>query len=203
MVGPARRVLISTLPALFLTAAFWFYREQTTGELAAPYPPVSVTITLVPPGTSIHASLRDGIAESARPGDIVPAFVSVPVRVNHAVTIPIGAQVSGRLEQISMKEAKAIVRLNFDVLAIEGRRFSIQAMPVIAETPVKSDLEVLASALAAVVGAGIGTAIAAQSKNERALAVGLAGGSMRSTRGRAELSTPVTLVLIRPLSIRR
>ncbi|PYS20197.1 MAG: hypothetical protein DMG11_30245 [Acidobacteria bacterium] len=95
-------------------------------------------------------------------GDLVTAMVSTPVIIGGEHLIPAGTHLKARLERIEFYHAKATVRLDFTVLLIGEREFTIQTRRVQARVPLQTDVEILSamfrSALAVSIGAAIGAA---------------------------------------------
>src|SRR5688500_788658 len=110
------------IAAVYLAiASFWNYRAEMAGVTAAQYAPRAVLRTVIPAGNGIRAVLREGIMESAMPGDRTLGFVSHPVRVNNRVVIQGGTPVIGILHQISRTEKEAAVSLDFISILIDRK----------------------------------------------------------------------------------
>src|SRR5207247_1951835 len=91
---------------------------------------------LVPERTVIDAVIKNGVAESAAVGDAITAFVTTPVSIKERTVIPSGAQLRGSLEELSVGRGTAKVTVNFTVLLIEDRNFTVQTRTVAAIIPV-------------------------------------------------------------------
>jgi hypothetical protein len=196
-----RRYLLIIVVITALIASILAYRTEITTTKAAQYAPTAVQRTVIPAGTQIQAILRDGIAESTRPGDSVVGFVSAPVVVNDELVIPIGTVLTGVVQEIAAGAEKATVRLKFLHLVFDDQEFSIQTDPVIARTPIVSDFNLLSSALQTATGAAVGTATGAVSKDEEMIGTGLVQGALRGVAPSKRRTTPITLVLNQALEL--
>ena len=173
--------------------------QVRTAENAASFLPVNAKSVLVPERTVIDAVITNGVAESAAVGDAITAFVTTPVSIKERTVIPSGAQLRGSLEELSVGRGTAKVTVNFTVLLIEDRNFTVQTRPVAAIIPVLSDTQIFAGVLKALTGAGLGAAIGAASGDPALLNSGLAEGTVSSLS--QEVSVPVKVVLIRGLNV--
>jgi len=196
--GRVSRFTIAVGVIVLMISLFNWYQVRTA-ENAASFAPASSKSVLVPERTIIDAVIRNGLAKSTAVGDTITAFVTTLVSINESTVIPPGAQLRGTLEELSVGRRNAKVTVNFTVLLIEDRKFTIQTRPVQAIIPVLSDTQVFAGVLKALTGAGLGTAIGAASGDPALLNRGLAGGATSSlSQG---VSVPVKVVLIRGLNV--
>ena len=180
---------------VLMISLFNWYQVRT----AASFAPVNAKSVLVPERTVIDAVIKNGVAESAAVGDAITAFVTTPVSIKERTVIPSGAQLRGSLEELSVGRGTAKVTVNFTVLLIEDRNFTVQTRPVAAIIPVLSDTQIFAGVLKALTGAGLGAAIGAASGDPALLNSGLAEGTVSSLS--EEISVPVKVVLIRGLNV--
>ena len=180
---------------VLMISLFNWYQVRT----AASFEPVNAKSLLVPERTVIDAVIRNGVTESAAVGDAIIASVTTPVSIKDNTVIPSGAQLRGSLEELSVGRENARLTVNFTVLSIEDRNFTIQTRPVAAIIPVLSDTQIFAGVLKALTGAGLGAAIGAASGDPALLNSGLAEGTVSSLS--QEVSVPVKVVLIRGLNV--
>jgi len=184
-----------------LVGSFWHYSVTAMKRRAAEFQPTAVKDMVVPSGMEIYAYLQN-IGKSSKAGDAVSARVSAPVVVDGDLAIPAGARLKGNLKRMSPANGKATVALEFTGLVINGRDLRLAAAPVVISTRTEHDAELLGEALGTVVGAGIGAAIGALSEDGTTIAAGLIEGTKASAPLRAELGSPVKVVLTEPLRLR-
>jgi hypothetical protein len=180
-------------------SAVWDYRVRAAEE-AYEYAPTSLAPVLVPAGTAIHAVLFNGLVENTHDGDSITAFVSDPVAVHGTFVVAPGAQLRGRVEDVSTHGDTATVRMKFSIIEIRGRTFPIQTGPVIAAMPVQDDIDVFGVALRALMSATVASGIGAHSGDRRVIARGMLEGARFS----ASLpSIPITAILQRDAIVER
>lgn len=193
-----RSVLI--LGSIILTVfAFSSFRAHQVAIEAAQYEPVSRTPVLVHAGTKIQAVVRHAIAESAAPGRGVVATVAKPLAVEGRVVIPAGAELTGKLEQVTfMKSGPAKARMNFDALFLLDRSFMIHARPIELTVPVESDIEIVSSAIRALMSANIGAATGAAAGDPRIMDWAM----LRSAALSKDFAIPITVTLTQDLVLK-
>jgi hypothetical protein len=174
------------------------YRVRAA-EQAGEFPPSTNRLVTVPAQTAIPATLTKGIVESATPGDPVIAFVSQPVMVGDRVAIPTGSQLKGNLKQLSVFGRNGRATIDFTTVNTGGRSYDIHTRRVVVMTPLLSDTVVLGSALRALMGVSLGTAIGASSKDPRLVESGVIRGTWETMN--VEDSIPMTVVLIRDATV--
>ena len=196
----ARRGLIFMLIAL-ATATFSRYRTRAAADEAARFVPAGARLFCVPSGTTIYGLVLDGVEEQIKVGDPVTAMVSTPVIIGGEHLIPAGTHLKAKLERIELYHAKATVRLDFTVLLIGEREFTIQTRRVQARVPLQTDVEILSamfrSALAVSIGAAIGAASGDKRLTVRETFEGILAGIPAP-----ESATPVAVVLVQDLWVR-
>ena len=197
-VSRVSRFTIAVGLIVLMVSLFNWYQVRTA-ENAASFEPVNAKSLLVPERTVIDAVIRNGVTESAAVGDAIIASVTTPVSIKDNTVIPSGAQLRGSLEELSVGRENARLTVNFTVLLIEDRNFTVQTRPVAAIIPVLSDTQIFAGVLKALTGAGLGAALGAASGDPALLNRGLAGGTVSSLS--EEISVPVKVVLIRGLNV--
>jgi hypothetical protein len=153
----------------------------------------------VPAETAIQAFIRNRVAKSARTGETITALVTTPVILEGKTMIPSGAQFEGNLEALSVRGARGEATIDFTALRLDGHDFPIQAHPVTATIPVKSDTEILANALRALTGAGFGAALGAVSGDPSLINRGMLEGAIPSLS--SDIGVPITIVLVSDLKL--
>ncbi len=187
---------ITALGLIILTiSVVRLYRVQSAGDKR---PVVIASTRIVPAGTAIQTLIRNKIAESAEVGERITAFVGTPVVSNGATVIPSGTQLEGVLEKISVHGSNAQVILYFDRALIHGRTVPIQTRRVVAMIPVVSDTEILANALRALTGAGLGAALGAVSGDPNLINRGMFQGTVPAVS--QEIAVPITVTLVQDLN---
>src|SRR2546425_110038 len=162
----ARRGLIFMLIAL-ATATFSRYRTRAAADEAARFVPAGARLFCVPSGTTIYGLVLDGVEEQIKVGDPVTAMVSTAVIIGGEHVIPAGTHLKAKLERIQVYDAKATVQLNFAVLLIGEREFTIQTRRVQARVPLQTDVEILSAMFRSALAVSIGAAIGAASGDKR------------------------------------
>jgi hypothetical protein len=135
-------------------------------------PRVAARELLVPEGTTIQLRLADGVSsESAQVGDVVRAELAAPVTVGGELAIPAGATVIGHVtEAHALKKigGRARLALAFEAVEVAGREVPIEAYFA---REGRSETGKDAATIAA--GAAIGTVLGNQSKrNDRGKVLG-------------------------------
>jgi len=174
-----RRIVCFTAAVALMVIAisvFWSYRVRAA-EHAAQFPPVSIHAVRLPAGTAIEAALINGIASKAQAGDTVTAFVSRPVIIDGKLVIPKGARLTGHLDKLSVSRRVGSASLNFTVLTIQGRLFTIQTRRVAVVIPTLSDVDLVRKTLKTLMGAALGAAVAAESGDARLIDRGVLEGT--------------------------
>jgi hypothetical protein len=174
------------------------YRLRAAKE-ADQFPPSTSRLVTVPAQTAITATLNNGIVESAKPGDPVTAFVSQPVMVGDRVAIPSGSQLKGNLKDLSIFGRNGRATIDFTTVNTGNSSYDIHTQRVVVMTPLLSDTVVLGSALRALMGVSLGTAIGASSKDSRMIESGVIRGTWETMNVGA--SIPMTVVLIRDATV--
>jgi hypothetical protein len=195
-----RKIVLTVLFLMLAMSAIWSYRVRAAAEVAELQPAANETFVLRA-GTPIDALVRNGIGREAKTGDSLTAFVSNPVSSDHSVVIPSEAQLKGRLEQISVADGRAEVRIRFSALLIRGQRFDIHARQVSVRIPVVSDIEELSAALGTLIATSLGTSLGAASGDRRLAERGLLEGT--KIVDATGISIPVTVTLTRNLEVQR
>lgn len=74
----------------------------------------------LPAGTTLHARLATAASSLSKPGEAVEAVMIAPVIIGDAVWVPMGAQLSGKVQsaQASKPDARAELHLVFDRLVL-------------------------------------------------------------------------------------
>jgi hypothetical protein len=168
------------------------YRVRAADE-ALEYLPSSATPVVLLPGTSIEAVMLNAFDASAGVGDSVVALVSRPVVINDRVVIPSGARFLGTLQAVSIHKEKANATIRFGTLAISGMNFDIQTEAVRVTTPVHGDLEIMRTALEALMGATLGGTFGAESNDPLMIRRGMVEGMSSSISAKSPVSFTVTL----------
>lgn len=144
----------------------WVSRVRAARE-ALEYAPTAELHVVVPEDTEIDALIENGISSSALAGDSISALVPEPVTTAGEPAIPAGAHLLGYLTKISVLRRKAHIEVNFTTLVTNGRSFAIRTHPVSTVARVRSDADILSSALKTMIGAGLGTALGAAAGTPR------------------------------------
>ena len=174
-----------------------FYRLLTTQNQQ--FVSVSPKSDSVPAQTTIQASITKKVPKAARAGQTITAVVTAPVVVDGNTVIPPGARFEGNLQALSVHGRSGEATIDFTALRLDGRALPLQARPVTATLPVKSDTEILTDALRAIMGAGLGAALGAASGDPNMVTRGMREGTTSSTL--PEVVVPITVVLLSDLKL--
>ncbi len=174
-----RRFTVFVALVALVWASFSMYRVHAATEAARILPSAEQPIWL-PAGTAINAEIRNRIPSSATVGDTVTAFVSTPVVLNHEIVIPAGAPINGTIQSVTVHGSTGRIRMKFTALAVGRRSLPIQAPTVIVRTPLRSDLEVLGTAVNMLFGTTFGAAIGAATGDIKMIDDGVIQGAEAS-----------------------
>jgi len=193
-----RKIILTVLSLMLAMSAIWSYRVHAAAE-ATKLPPAVNAPSVLRSGTAIDALVRNGIGRDAKAGDSFTAFVSNPLVVGNKVVIPSEAQLKGNLEQVTLSDGRAEVRIRFSMLVIRQQPFKIHARQVTLRIPVVSDIEELSAALKTLMATSLGTSIGAASGDDRLLERGLLEGTkIVEATG---ISIPISVTLTRDLTV--
>jgi hypothetical protein len=180
-------------------STFSSIRAHEVAIEAAQYAPAPSSPVLVQAGTKIQAVLRQGISESAGPGQIVAAEVADPVVIAGRVVIPAGSVLKGKLEQVTFKKSRAQASMNFDVVLLRDRPFTIHTHTIELRAPVESDIDIMGNAIRALLGASIGAATGAQSGDRRVMDWAMMQSAAVTESD--EVAIPITVTLAEDLRL--
>ena len=191
------RLKIAAGLLLLIACAVGLYRAQTPQHKDSLVRIHSEIIT-IPAGTHIQVVIRNRVAKSADIGDSLTAFVTSPVVLKGATVIPIGAQIQGKLEELSVQGSDGKATISFKALRLDGHNFPIQTQQIVAKIPVQSDTAILGSALRVLAGAGLGVALGAVSGDPNLINRAMFQGALPSISN--DMAVPLTVVLTRDLN---
>lgn len=128
-----RNPTVQVAAVLLVVAAGACYRtpqvETSSGEVVSTMP---ATANRIPVGTMMNARLNQTLGtRSNRVGDRFTATITEPVLTrNDEIVVPSGATVTGHvtgLHEATIDGSGAVIRLAFDDLMIDGRRYPFDA----------------------------------------------------------------------------
>jgi hypothetical protein len=134
-------ILALAIPIL----ALWAYRASVAAS-ASEYQPTAAVVPFLPAGTEIPVVFMNGIPRGTNSGDHIYGVTSDPVKVDGHTIIPSGTLIEGVVDEITADKKEADVRLSFDSLTMNGRRFEIQTEPVEATAQIQNDLAIIGQA---------------------------------------------------------
>jgi hypothetical protein len=173
-------------------SSIWVYRLHAANE-AAQFSPAIERHVWVPSGTMIVAAMRNRILASSKSGDPVTAFVSTPVIFQEQLVIPVGAALNGTIERVRIEHGTGSARIKFDMLVINGHKFSIQTQGVFVHTATENDLRTISKALQLLMGTTLGVAVGAATGDPRMIDDGLIEGAINTTDPQTSIPIRVTL----------
>ena len=166
MTRRAAKLNIALALIALAVSLIWVSRVRAARE-ALEYAPTAELHAVLPGDTEINALIENGISLSALAGDSISALVPGPVMVEGQPAIPAGAHLQGYLTKIAILRRKAHIEVNFTTLVTNGRSFVIRTHPVSTVARVRSDADILSSALRTMIGAGLGAGLGAAAEVPR------------------------------------
>jgi hypothetical protein len=192
------RFTLAVALVMVAVSMFWSYRVRAAEE-AAQFAPTRIIHVVLPAGTALKAAIKNGIASSAKPGDIVTAFVSKPILVDSEPSVFADGQLKGTLQKWSISERTGKAWISFTLLQTRGGSVAIHTKPVVVMTPVISDVKILRTALRTFVGVAFGIAMGAGSGDVRLIDYGVIVGTGVSMP--VDATVPITVILIGDVEI--
>jgi hypothetical protein len=199
-VRKAIRLLLSVGTIILAVLIFSMIRAHEAAVDAAQYSPAPSAPLVIDAGTDIPAVISHGIPESAGPGSRVNAAVPEAIIVAGRQVIPAGAELTGKLEEVSFMKFGAQARMNFDGLFLAGRLFMIHSKPVELTVPVESDIDIMSNAIRALMGANIAAATGAAAGDKRVMDWAMLQSAALSESG--EVAIPITVTLTQDLRLK-
>jgi hypothetical protein len=185
---------VGILVVIILVAAsiLWTYQVRAAGQATEFLPTVNRS-TRLPAGTVIEAVIRTPFPRSLQKGDMVTAFVAKPVSVGTKLVIPVGAQMRGPVEQVTVTGKEAAAQIDFNALSIGTQSFAMRSHRVLVRGPVQSDADIFTTGLRMLMGTTFGVAVGAESRDVRLIDRGMLEGARNSMPNDVRVTFRVTL----------
>jgi hypothetical protein len=180
--------------------ALWAYRASVASS-ASEYQPAAAVVPFLPAGTEIPVIFLNGIPRGTNSGDRIFAVTSDAVRVQGHTIIPPGTIIEGVVDEITADKEEADVRLSFDSLLQNGRRFDIQTEPKEATVSIQNNLNIIGQAFRATSRSIIAAALGASGQNANLVAKAIAVEAQQNAPRADKHSTEIVVRLSRPLQL--
>jgi hypothetical protein len=184
---------------VILAVSFLKARRTQATERALLFEPAIHKSVSVPAGTEVAGVMKNTIPSSFGVGDTVTAFVSAPVILDGGIVVPINSPLKGIIEKLTVTGTSARVQVHFTEIDLSGGRLAIQTGSVLVDMTIQSEVEVLRDAVSMLMGATLGAATKASSKDPWLVERGLLDGVNSSVVARPPVA--IHLMLQSPLHI--